>query len=267
MLTDSQRTKRSRRTPKPLQRGGSTAVGAVASYRIGKLRERGILRGAWLDCGCGTGGYTTTMLSLGASRVIGIDVEAERVLRAQHNQASKLALYFCCGVSEALPFQDASFEGVFLNEVLEHVEDEDVTLREIYRVLRPGGVLALMSPNRWFPIEGHGIRVKGKPISSFAVPMFPWLPSRLTAPFQEARNYWPQELRNLVCDAGFEIISSSTVWPMFEVHRLLPRYILPLYRRVVPILEQLPMIRNFGVSNFILAQRPQDSVGRTKPLK
>jgi SAM-dependent methyltransferase len=45
-----------------------------------------------------------------------------------------------------LPFEDASFDGAVLGEVLEHVEDDQGALREIARVLRPGGVLALSVP-------------------------------------------------------------------------------------------------------------------------
>ena len=43
------------------------------------------------------------------------------------------------GVGEALPFRDCSLDGVLLEAVLEHVPDADSTLREIHRVLRPGG--------------------------------------------------------------------------------------------------------------------------------
>ena len=42
-----------------------------------------------------------------------------------------------------------------MNEMFEHVADERWALAEILRVLKPGGILVLISPNRWFPIEGH----------------------------------------------------------------------------------------------------------------
>ncbi|HET9324918.1 MAG TPA: class I SAM-dependent methyltransferase [Gaiellaceae bacterium] len=46
----------------------------------------------------------------------------------------------------ALPFDDASFDGALLGEVLEHIEDDRAALRELRRVLRPNGVLALSVP-------------------------------------------------------------------------------------------------------------------------
>ena len=51
-----------------------------------------------------------------------------------------------------LPFEDASFDGAVLGEVLEHIEDDLAALREVVRVVRPGGVLAASVPANpaWF---------------------------------------------------------------------------------------------------------------------
>lgn len=50
------------------------------------------------------------------------------------------------GVAEALPIKDACFEAVVCSEVLEHVNDKEETLRELYRVLKEGGTLVLTTP-------------------------------------------------------------------------------------------------------------------------
>ena len=67
-----------------------------------------------------------------------------------------------------LPFEDDRFDVVVSNHTIEHVGDTDaqlVHLREIARVLRPGGVGYLASPSRWALVEPH-----------FKVPMLSWLP-------------------------------------------------------------------------------------------
>lgn len=49
--------------------------------------------------------------------------------------------------NEGLPYVDASFDLVTCTEVIEHLEHYRSTLREIYRVLRPGGTLVITTPN------------------------------------------------------------------------------------------------------------------------
>lgn len=81
------------------------------------------------------------------------------------------------------------FDGTLMNEVLEHVADEKQALSEVFRVLKPGGVFVLISPNRWFPIDGHFIKIGSWTFGP--APLIPWLPKRLTRSITVARNYWP----------------------------------------------------------------------------
>src|SRR2546426_3986474 len=138
------------------QPGYSTAVPLNVSYRLGKIRDLGLLKGEWLDCGCADGGYTVAMADLGAKSAVGVDAIEERIEQARDRERTHSNVRFQLASAEALPFTEASFDGVLINEVLEHVVDEVQTLREIHRVLRPGGHLIVISPNRWFPFEGHG---------------------------------------------------------------------------------------------------------------
>jgi len=234
--------------------GAATAVPSNVTYRLGKLRDLGLLKGEWLDCGCAYGGYTIAMVDLGVERAVGVDVVEKRILQARERERDNAAVSFLHVSSNTLPFAEASFDGVFLNEVLEHVTDEMQMLREIHRVLRPGGHLVVMSPNRWFPFEGHGMHI-GRYRVEVPVPLLPWLPSVISKHFMLARNYWPHELRNMICDEGFAIRTAGFVWPVFEVFPWLPRPIIHQYRNIIPILEKLPLIRRFGVSVFLVAQK------------
>jgi SAM-dependent methyltransferase len=233
--------------------GGSTAEQALVDHRLKKVAP---ITGRWLDYGCADGGYAAGMLDAGAEHVTGVDVVRERIEHAHKRETQGGRLDFLCVQDDTLPFEDMTFDGVLINEVLEHVIDEKRTLSEVARVLRPNGRLVLYGPNRFFPVEGHGLRFSGTHTIGVPVPLVPWLPARLTARFMQARNYWPWQLRRLVEDAGFEICSLGTAFPQFALYLALPERIGGAYRRRIATIEHTPLIRWFGVSVFIDARKP-----------
>jgi SAM-dependent methyltransferase len=184
--------------------GTSTAVPSNVTYRLGKIRDLGLLNGEWLDCGCADGRYTLALVAAGAQSAIGIDTQEDRIATARALEQAHHLIKFQHITDEVLPFSGDFFDNVLLNEVLEHVTNEIQTLREIHRVLRPGGHLVIMSPNRWFPFEGHGMRIGRRDIN-IPVPLLPWIPAPIARYFMRARNYWPGELRDLIRNEGFTI--------------------------------------------------------------
>ncbi len=112
--------------------------------------------------GCGIGTYAERLASL-AGQVVGLDIEVERVQEAAANppQADR-RVHYLGGAGESLPFPDACFDLVLSHEVLEHVQDDRASIREIVRTLCPGGRLVLFCPNRGYPFETHGIYWRGK---------------------------------------------------------------------------------------------------------
>lgn len=99
-----------------------------------------------LDIGCGDAGVLIALAEAGA-HAHGIEpfepsVARGRVRAEEHGVSVDLR----AGLAETLPFADATFDLVLLDNVLEHVQDRERTLDEIARVLRPGGVLYLVTP-------------------------------------------------------------------------------------------------------------------------
>ena len=119
------------------QQGASTAYSFNVQYRIGRIAKY-LHCGEWLDYGCADGGYTNALLRSGAAAVTGVDVAPDRIEAARKAHPD---IPFSLVENEQLPFSDGSFDGVFMNEGIEHVTDEDRTLEEVYRVLRRGGPL------------------------------------------------------------------------------------------------------------------------------
>jgi peptidoglycan/LPS O-acetylase OafA/YrhL len=62
--------------------GGSTALGTILAYRLGKLKDLRLLRGVWLDRCCTDGGYTEALVAWGAKKTIGVDPEQSRIDQA-----------------------------------------------------------------------------------------------------------------------------------------------------------------------------------------
>jgi demethylmenaquinone methyltransferase / 2-methoxy-6-polyprenyl-1,4-benzoquinol methylase len=95
-----------------------------------------------LDCCCGTGDLVFHLLHTDPTlAVTGIDFCApmlERAHRRAHHQARGSAT-FVQGDVMAMPFENESFDGAMMGFSLRNVVDVDATLREILRVLRPGG--------------------------------------------------------------------------------------------------------------------------------
>ena len=107
-------------------------------------------RGRLLEVGCGPAIMLPDLLAMGFD-VHGIDVSVEMIRRAEQRMASHPLASRCTlgiGDVEKLDFPDASFEAVLGMGVLEYLSTYDVALREIARVLKPGGQVVLTIPNR-----------------------------------------------------------------------------------------------------------------------
>ena len=230
--------------------GNSTARPRNVTYRIGRIAD--LIEGRWLDLGCADGGYAAELLRQGATEVIGVDAEQERVAQATARNLPHASFQVANG--EDLPFPDGHFDGVFMNEVFEHVTDEKATLREVARVLAQDGRLILISPNRWFPFEGHGMRTSFF-VVGIPVPLLPWLPQSFASRWMTARNYWPKQLVEHVENAKLTVESCEFIWPVLEVYPWLPKYLRDPYQAHIRFFDRTPGLRRFGVSTMVVARR------------
>lgn len=108
-----------------------------------------------LDLGCGEGRHVIHAYLAADVIALGVDlsyrdlhIAQQRFLPFAQNSAQKS---FSLQQADAtrLPFADASIDKIICSEVLEHIPDYQAVLREIERVLKPGGILAVTVPRRW----------------------------------------------------------------------------------------------------------------------
>ncbi|PJF22899.1 MAG: hypothetical protein CUN56_03680 [Phototrophicales bacterium] len=104
-----------------------------------------------LDVPCGRGFYLNMFRYVSRCKLVGVDLDWEVLLKAQRNLAGLPDIDLYHASIYDLPFPDNMFNAVILSEVLEHLDDDVAGLREVYRVLKPGGVIAVTVPNANYP--------------------------------------------------------------------------------------------------------------------
>jgi 2-polyprenyl-6-hydroxyphenyl methylase/3-demethylubiquinone-9 3-methyltransferase len=147
---------------------------------------------AVLDVGCG-GGLSCEFLAARGALVSGIDLSSKSIAAAAaHAGQQGYAIDYRQGRAEQLPYGDLQFDVVVCVDVLEHVSDLRQTLREIHRVLKPGG---------WFFFDTLNRTWKSRIVMI-------WLMEYLLRKIPQGLHDWklfikPVELRQHLANAGF----------------------------------------------------------------
>ena len=98
-----------------------------------------------LDYGCGSGVHAAAYREEGYE-AWGCDIVLERPAEFLRTMSA---------ADFRIPFDDASFDFVYSNSVLEHVGDHRIAAAELARVMKPGGLALHNFPSKWRPIEPH----------------------------------------------------------------------------------------------------------------
>lgn len=100
------------------------------------------VEGALLDAGGGTG-RVADILSKQATKAIVADLSFRMLRQA----VQKGGLQAVVSATEKLPFDDATFERIIMVDALHHVHSQEVTARELWRVIKPGGLIVIEEPD------------------------------------------------------------------------------------------------------------------------
>ena len=238
----------------------STAKPQTLEKRLAILsRHLASTGGRLLDCGCGIGQYVRPLCQRYGLDAFGVEYEQEAVNSIQSDDFLKRRVFQ--GDLQELNYSDDEWDYALLNETLEHVGDDEKVLREVHRVLKPGGLLFVFSPNRWFPFETHGVSLKIIGRRIYWLPFISYLPVKLGKFFYTswAKNYWQGELKKMLENTGFTIVERSYIWPTFEgISGKLPRIfrpLRPLLRFISNAFERTIFLKRFGVSQVLVCRK------------
>ena len=162
-----------------------------------------------VDVACGTGAVALELVRLTGCSVVGVDQSPEMLAEARRRLADH-RIEFVQAAAQALPFEDASFDGLTAAYLLRYLDDLPAGLAELARVLRPGATASLLdfgvppaplTRHAWNFWVDAGLPLAGRAIS----PGWHEVGRFLGGSIRRFHAEWPPErLLGAFRDAGFE---------------------------------------------------------------
>lgn len=253
LYTSSLMTKQTRDLKKAALRGEPSYI-----WRDGQQRRLDMLhadvgeriRGSVLDNGCGVGSYIEHLKPFGG-QVFGLEYEAQHAAISASRHANIIR-----AAGEQLPYPSNHFDLILSNEVLEHVQNDSDAIREMVRVLKPGGRVVIFCPNRWHPFETHGHYWRGE-YKFGNTPLINYLPRvwrDKLAPHVEV--YTRRDLKKRFAGLPVKYIRRTVIWRAWD--NIITRWprLGRLVRAVFYALEKTPL--NFlGLSHYWVVEKKQ----------
>ena len=205
--------------------------------------ERFIKKGRILDIGCATGFFLEAAKRKGWD-VSGVEISPYSAAIAQERFGKDRVF---SGPLEAASYKDGFFDVVFMSDLVEHVKDLDLFLKEVFRIVKAGGIIAIVTPN----IESLSYRIMRK--------LWPHLK------MEHLYYFSPSTMKRLLEREGFNPVYMSAATKALNlsyVERQFSTYPMPL---LTPALKWLAAVLPDGLKNrkvmvhtgeiFVIAER------------
>lgn len=189
-----------------------------------------------LDLGCGNGCFIVEMFDKFSSEVgqlnyIGLDASEHNLMnflkKVKRKKMDDVDMFM--GRAEMLPFKSNSINWITCSEVLEHIEDKEAALKEVYRILAPGGTFLFSTPSK-------------QAIKNWEVILFPFRlvclrRSRQLAAFDQPIS--KNKYTTILNEIGFKNIKLNTGQLLNDqIAKYIPRFLLNTYISLTDIIER-----------------------------
>lgn len=219
--------------------------------RLTMIRRWGQTRNARiLEAGCGLGTYAARLLE-DSPHVYAFDIEKDRAEAALQRVPNVHV-----AAAEAIPYPDNTFDLILSNEVIEHVRDDQAAMKEMVRVLRPGGRVIIFCPNRWYPVETHGHYWRGE-YHFGNTPLINYLPDFLRnrlAP--HVRAYTRRGLLRLLKGLPVRVVHHTRIFGAYDNIIARHPHLGRALRAVLHTAERTPL-RVLGLSHLLVIEKKE----------
>ncbi len=236
----------------------------IEKYRISRCKDfiaahwiAGERDGCLLDIGCGTGWFDFRLRDKFAftGEIAGIDVSPHNVklmIREIRRRGENRILSFASN-AEKIPFADGTFDIVVMTEVLEHVADPASVVKEVSRLLKPGGRFIITTPSGPVCAFWDAVFLLPKHVKRIFVPPR-GDPSQM--PYDKPLSW--REIRGLLESAGFAV--SDYHKAIFLPHESYLQFFPGILQRLLLlnalVMERLGFLASFmGLHHIVLAER------------
>lgn len=189
------------------------------------------------DCACGRGFYLNMIRTVSKCKIVGLELDAEILEKARRTVGHLPDVHLSQANIYHQPYKDNTFDAAILSEILEHIDEDVRGLKEVYRVLKPGGVVAITVPNANYPFLWDPINKTLETVFHSHIGKGPlagiWA--------NHVRLYTAEQLRTAVSEAGFIV----------EEERAFTHYSFPFIHNLVyglgkPLLESGALPKNMA---------------------
>lgn len=184
-----------------------------------------------LEIGCGSGIHAKALLDSKKIKYSGIDISQGMINETRERLRNHKDIFLKISDGEHLPYKDNIFDGVFCCSSLHHMPQPDKVIKEMKRILKPGGRIALMEPNKYFFINYYYAKV---------------YPVEKNVLIMKIKNF-----RKWAEDSNLKVLESS----YFIYTPPVPRILIGIYDKIDALMSKVPLFRALSIMIYFSAEK------------
>ncbi|MCY7360085.1 MAG: class I SAM-dependent methyltransferase [Rudanella sp.] len=221
------------------------------------VEAAGMVRGNVLEIGCGWG-RGLELLTQAADHYTGIDKNEDLIgsLQREYPQSTFIAV----NIPPLSGFANNTFDFIVTFQVIEHIDNDDLFVKEAYRVLKPGGKLLLTTVNKTFSLTRNPWHVREYVADELRALMgryFPLIETRGIHGNDKVMTYYEQNKKS---------VERFTRWDIFKLQYRLPRRLLQVPYDIANRMNRDRLLQQDGLAaeihhtDYLVSQHPAGSL-------